>query len=322
MGDGCKAGYKIHLVWEAISGSIQNLSITGSNVTDQSTAWNTLKLLQKDDLVIRDLGYFSTSIFSRINKQGAFFLSRFKQRVNVYTLEGEKIDNLPKYIDQKYPHSSVIELNVLIGSNEKSPVRLIAYRVPEKVMAQRLRKKKGIARTARRTLSKESKSYCKFTFLITNVPEDIWPAEILGIVYKLRWQIELVFKSWKSLANIDLIKGKSENRAHCFILGRLIAVLIITMFFSCIKRYVEGEWSRELSLHKFMLWVLQDQRFLLIACPLDFERELLRKINESILDLCKQRRSRATTQDALEIVADLNIVYIEDVYDSPLRKIA
>ena len=72
-GDGCKAGYKIHLVWEAISGSIQNLSITGSNVTDQSTAWNTLKLLQKDDLVIRDLGYFSTSIFSRINKQGAFF---------------------------------------------------------------------------------------------------------------------------------------------------------------------------------------------------------------------------------------------------------
>ena len=56
--------------------------------------------------------------------------------------------------------------------------------------------------------------------------------------------------------------------------------------------------------------------------PLDFERELLRKINESILDLCKQRRSRATTQDALEIVADLNIVYIEDVYDSPLRKIA
>ncbi len=55
------------------------------------------------------------------------------------------------------------------------------------------------ARTAPRDpLRAEKKSW---TWLLTNVPPD-FSAEAIGQLYRLRWQIELLFKDWKSYANL------------------------------------------------------------------------------------------------------------------------
>jgi Transposase DDE domain len=78
---GCsyKAGYKINLVWDALSGSIKHLTVTGSHKSDQSFCNDIISSLEKTDLVIRDLGYFSIPIFSEIHSREAYFLSRLKR---------------------------------------------------------------------------------------------------------------------------------------------------------------------------------------------------------------------------------------------------
>ncbi|MFT4553402.1 MAG: hypothetical protein ACI9S8_002040 [Chlamydiales bacterium] len=64
---GCasKAGYKIHLTWEAISGHIEDLKITAGSVPDQAMASQILNRIGQGDLIIRDLAYFILPILKK-----------------------------------------------------------------------------------------------------------------------------------------------------------------------------------------------------------------------------------------------------------------
>ncbi len=51
----------------------------------------------------------------------------------------------------------------------------------------------------------------EFRYLLTNLSRTRYAAEQVGLAYKLRWQIELLFKEWKSYANLHAFDtGKSE----------------------------------------------------------------------------------------------------------------
>jgi len=51
----------------------------------------------------------------------------------------------------------------------------------------------------------------KFRYLLTNLPRRAYSSEKVGLAYRLRWQIELLFKEWKSYANLHVFAtGKSE----------------------------------------------------------------------------------------------------------------
>ena len=78
------------------------------------------------------------------------------------------------------------------------PCRLIAYRAPQELADKRRREANKAAEKKGRTPKQESLNRLNFTFLLTNVPSEIWKAEVVGTIYTIRWQIELIFKGWKS----------------------------------------------------------------------------------------------------------------------------
>ena len=71
----------------------------------------------------------------------------------------------------------------------------------------------------------------EYRWYVTNLPESMMLAEWIYPVYRLRWQIELFFKSIKSTFNADQITSENENIAltTCYssILSSLIADSII-----------------------------------------------------------------------------------------------
>src|SRR5208282_4004241 len=68
----------------------------------------------------------------------------------------------------------------------------------------------------------EKKSW---TWLLTNLPGDV-PADAIGQLYRLRWQIELLFKDWKSYANLHATQSANPSIVEGFIWASLCAAFL------------------------------------------------------------------------------------------------
>ena len=88
------------------------------------------------------------------------------------------------------------------------------------------------AKRLERLESKKQKKYSedtKFThrymFVITSLPAEISAEKILAC-YRLRWQIELVFKRMKSLLQLGSIPTKTKESAEVWLNGKILLSLL------------------------------------------------------------------------------------------------
>jgi len=166
--------------------------------------------------------------------------------------------------------------------------------------------KKGTIRT------KKYLEWLEFSFFMTNVPAKVWSAKVVGTIYRLRWQIELIFKNWKSLLNIDILKGTRTERIKCLVYGRLISVLVITMLCRFASIIAQFQFFRAISFHKVIQWLLRKERLSRAIC-FHTRCVLLVDLSSDILTLCKQKRKRKTTQELID-----NQVDYMDSFEAPL----
>lgn len=80
----------------------------------------------------------------------------------------------------------------------------------------------------------------QWTILITNIPPDLLTLTEALVVAKVRWQIELLFRLWKSQGQIDTWRSGKSTRILCELYAKLLAMVVQhgTLVVSC-WRYVE-----------------------------------------------------------------------------------
>ena len=66
----------------------------------------------------------------------------------------------------------------------------------------------------------------KYILLLTSLPADAFPPTDILTLYRFRWQIELAFKRFKSLAGLDMLPAKKPELARAWIYARLIVAII------------------------------------------------------------------------------------------------
>jgi len=195
---------------------------------DQSASKLALPLLKKGDLLIRDLGYFSIDVFRQIGRQQAFYISRLRYGVKLYNIKGELI-NWKQLCAQK----GIIDQVVLAGMKQKLKLRIIMIPLSQQKAADKIRKAKA-DRDKRLNHSKDFYLWLRYNVFITNVDDDTLTARQISEVYKVRWQIEILFKSWKS--GLGLQKLLHER---CTNLNRVeTSVYLMLMFFCLIVQQV------------------------------------------------------------------------------------
>lgn len=171
-------------------------------------------------LRIADLGYFSVDKLKEINDNNSFFLSRWHVQTNLYTTENQKID-LVKVLKNK----TVLEMDVLLSA-KKLPVRLIAVKVAAEEIEKRIRKISDDARKKCKPISKLREELIDFNIYLTNVPDTLLKFKEIIVLMKSRWQIELLFKLWKSEGKIDEWRTSNPYRILSEVYAKLIAMLI------------------------------------------------------------------------------------------------
>ena len=313
-GNASTSSIKIDFVYSLKYCKVIKLTLHEGTYPDQSIARTDSYTAPVGSLHLTDLGYFVLERFKFLDMNGRYYLSRLLATVNIYLSPEDSVCiNLPEYIDKEFKTANVIDITVYIGAKEKHPVRLIAYRLPEQIEVERRRKAILNAKKKGRKPSKESLNRLNFSCFVTNVPKEIWKPELVGTVYRVRWQIELMFKYWKSIMNINIMRGTRAERIQCIIYARLLSIVLITHICSYAAEYAWNVYKKELSVHKTISWLLS--RFRDIT---NNAENVLTRLERILSRLCKQNRKRKTT---LELI-DSGIGYLEaltEKYLAPLE---
>lgn len=220
--NGSEASIKIQTMYDYLQGQIYNLSFTEGCRNDQGYD-GYLSKIKCGALYLFDLGYFKLQAFNTMQEKGAYFISKYFYATSFFDGKNRKID-LIKMLKKS---GKRLTKEVWLGEKEKIKIRLIAARLPDERVNQRLRKLKENARKHGRMLTKQSRELAKWVICITNVPEEILNDEQVIMLYSLRWQIEIFFKLCKSEAGIDKISGKKTNRILCEIYAKLICIVML-----------------------------------------------------------------------------------------------
>lgn len=212
---------KIQATYELHQQRFARFSFSGFNRNDQAASGDVLGVLKAGDLVLRDLGYFVLEVLNEIANQDAFFLSRIRLDVPVFDPgTGQPINLLGRLRKQ---HS--LDLPVQVGA-QRVKARLVAIRLPDAVAAERRRK----ARANRDRRCQPSRRYLTllgWAIFVTNVPRNQMSPKQVAEVYGLRWQIETLFKTWKSHFAITKVPHGSREQLLVVIYARLILISLL-----------------------------------------------------------------------------------------------
>lgn len=234
-GDTSPASIKIQYEFDLAAGNFLELQFGDGKRNDVEYIQNCPPIKPKD-LIIKDLGYYQHNHFKTIAEGGGYFISRFKSKTNLYkkneTGSFEKVS-----LDDLFAGNKGLDSKCLYLGEEKLPVRVVFESVPEEVAQKRLKNLVSKAKHKKWNLSKERKMMCAFNIFITNLDENI-DNQTVVLLYALRWQIELLFKIWKSLFSIHEIGHTNIFRFECYLFGRIIALCLAQNIQSLFKEHL------------------------------------------------------------------------------------
>lgn len=162
--------------------------------------------LEKGRIAVFDKGYNDYKTFDEFNEGGIFFVTRLKSNASY---EAVKENDIPSYIDNGVLKDEVIRVDVKENGAYLKTIELrkVAY------------------------WDDENKRCFEF---ITNLHG--MNAGHIALIYKKRWQIELLFKQLKQNFPLKFFLGDNENAIKIQIWYALIVNLLITVIQKKIKR--------------------------------------------------------------------------------------
>ena len=240
----------IQFEFDVISKHITCLSVENAKVSDKAFADKQMDNIKAGELVLRDLGYYSINSYKAIEDRQAFYISRLKPQISIFVknaagdykeLALQALINLIKKSKE-----GCFDQTVYIGAESKKEVRLMAWVLDKSVQKKRLKKKHD----KKGKTNNDDRLWSMLNVFITNVPVKEITAREAYDLYKIRWQIELMFKIWKSILKIHLARKMKAGRFKCYLYGKLLWVLLCWEITVVFEPVIWKQYQRLLSPYK------------------------------------------------------------------------
>jgi len=278
-GDGPVACMQIQFEYDILSSKIMDFAMMGARSSDQSYAHPLLDNIRPKDLIIRDLGYYKIESFKKIEERGAYYISRLQPTTKIYERGESLLDYKTIYHRLKRSRHKCIDIPIYVGKEAQHPVRLIASLLPAEAVKRRRKKKRY-----RQNANPEIYNYLQYMNLfITNIPDTMLPSSRIIDLYRVRWQVELMFKTWKSILKIDKIRKMKADRVRCYLLGRFLWILLNWEMYTLFNGHSLATKGDFLSIYKFYA-IVKDHVYVLQAHILR-QRKMLNSWLRSLFDV-------------------------------------
>jgi len=177
------AAVELHTTMDLLCDAPTTVVLTPDTTSEQAFLPEPTSL--KDSVLLADRGYLDLHYLRRVQDEGGFFLIRAKAGMNPQVIEAFREDG--KRL-RSLRNKSLQTIHAKLPKHQRVELR-VEWLVDGAPLCLRL-----ILSWNRRT-----KSFCYF---LTNLSSQRYPIEVICRAYKWRWQVELLFKEWKSYANL------------------------------------------------------------------------------------------------------------------------
>lgn len=198
------AAIELHATYSGFSDEVSSVQIAPDKEAERQflPAPRTLR----DRLLLADRGYDGIEYYDAVRKHGGSFIVRLTRGHNPWVraawVEGKRV-----------PTPEPIQLSRFIAQNPNRRLDLdVEYERGKRVIGFRLVVLPG----------RES----SMTRLCTNLPRTPFSLDLVSRLYRFRWQIELLFKEWKSYANLHKFNTSNAHIAEGLIWASLCAATL------------------------------------------------------------------------------------------------
>jgi hypothetical protein len=218
-----RAALKIQVLWDLKTGQLVQLHVEPGRASDAKSPIAVTEA-EPGTLLVYDLGYFDLSRFAALDDRRAKYISRLQHGTRVYDLVGKHLDLVACLREQP---TGLVDREVLLGASDRLRCRLIAVRVPEEVANRRRQQAREKARRKGRTPSAEYLELLGWSLFITNESGEGLTWRAVVVLYRARWQIELLFKLWKSHNHLARSRaGASALEVLAVFYAKLLGVVL------------------------------------------------------------------------------------------------
>lgn len=217
---GCSDGVataKLDVVMNIADASPNRVQIAEGRQSDQAF-WQRIGPWVEDKLLLFDLGYYDFNFFHRIDRHDGRFITRLKSDANPtivanhLTTRGNAIDLEGKQLQEVLGRLQRQQFDVTV----EVEVKMQKYR------GTRSRRTRRFRLVGQRDEEVDD----DYRLYLTNIDRDVLEVEDLSESYRLRWQIELLFRQLRSHARLDELPTSKEHVAKILIYASIIALLV------------------------------------------------------------------------------------------------
>jgi hypothetical protein len=232
------AALKLHTRLDLVRGTLRGPLLGSARPHDKLSPLQS-ELPPAGTVRLTDLGFYALHVLRSWSEAKSYWLCRAQVQTTVFTAEDRRWTLVELLRAQR--GKQVVDLPVELGASERLPARLIAFRLDPQAAARRRRKVRYVARRKARPASPERLALCSWDVFVTNVPSEKLTADEVRILGRARWQIELLFKLWKSEGGVETSRSSKTYRILCELYAKLIGLVLqhwclVLGCWSCLER--------------------------------------------------------------------------------------
>jgi putative transposase len=206
------ASAKLHVVMNVVGRGPSTVRITHGSRQDS-------QLLRvgrwvRGSLLLFDLGYFSSLLFTQIGRHGGFFLTRMRTRGNPRIVACTRPEHrrwVGRSLQQILPRlqRETLDVDAEIRATprwRRGDRRLLVTRV--------------------RVVGVWNDIEQRHHLYVTNVARDQLAPEQVAAVYAARWEVELLFREIKTHYRIDDVRSRRRQVTECLLYASILALLL------------------------------------------------------------------------------------------------
>jgi Transposase DDE domain len=240
-------GHRLHAAYDPVHGSFSFLDVTQQSEGENLTRCDIVAGM----ITVGDRNYARTWPLREVAERSAFFCVRAGVS-SVRMLDPQTKQKLDaKAILAALGERDSVELPIALAESKgvkkpALPARLIVIRASDEGKTRELARIKRSITKKQVTPRSDTYALAGVMMILTNLPKEDWPIDRVHRLYRLRWQIELAFKTLKSIFKMRKVPNKTPPMARTWILANLAATLLADRLATALQGGVPPSDSRKL----------------------------------------------------------------------------